>query len=465
MKIIITESQHNFLLEQSMVGWSQGLTPKQADDAVKGWNKGLSNHTLMTVLSIGTAFIPVAGPFISAAISLADASLYYKEGDNESAGLTAAFAMIPFIGKIPGVKELGSKGMSLLASKLSKGIKTFSPAEIKVLNSIEQNESLIKQGLTNASNKISPIIKEIKSFKPSYIQRYGQESYDNLLREYISGTSDQQYFIQTLKSGQKAAPKLANFVTKFGIKFNKSEIGQIRGITKNLFNSASQTVKLETKDGPRVIRVFTVPKDYVLKHLPAHAESNMFADAVNNSVYVVKDNVKQFTPTHLENILTHEFAHIKDPSIVKSPKFIDLYKTKAMDGIKDWDTSKLLNQFGFTDKAEKFTKSGMRKYYFNPNEIIANNTMVLQNLASNTENLGKTMSKKQILKGLNNIINFSKGTTKTWDDDAIKLLGYSNPEISTHFKYLSNKPSEYRKLLTKLAQQAEYLKSQVNIAM
>jgi hypothetical protein len=133
-----------------------------------------------------------------------DAAQYYKEGDKTSASLTAIFSMIPFIGKIPGVKELGNKGMSALASKLSKGVKTFSPAEIKVLNAIKQNESIIKQGLTNASKKISPITKEIQSFKPIYIKRYGQESYDNLLKDYISGTSDKNYFIKTLKSSKKA---------------------------------------------------------------------------------------------------------------------------------------------------------------------------------------------------------------------------------------------------------------------
>jgi hypothetical protein len=44
-------------------------------------------------------------------------------------------------------------------------------------------------------------------------------------------------------------------------------------------------------------------------------------------------------------------------------------------------------------------------------------------------------------------------------------LGYYDQTISNHFKYLSQNPVEYRKFISKLAQQAEYLKSQVKIAM
>ena len=154
MRIIITERQYRLINEQSdymmdrrgnAIANATGIRSdkdyervnKMLDDALP---KGkIDPHTLMTVLAIGTAFIPVVGPFISAGIGLADAAMYYKEGDKTSAGVTAAFSMIPFIGKIPGVKELGSKGMALLGSKLAKGIKVFSPAETKILNTIKQN--------------------------------------------------------------------------------------------------------------------------------------------------------------------------------------------------------------------------------------------------------------------------------------------------------------------------------------
>ena len=488
MKIIITESQHNFLLEQSdyimdkranaianVAGIRSDKDYQKIDKSIDKAHQGkaIDAHTLMTVLAIGTAFIPVAGPFISAAISLSDAALYYNEGDKKSAGLTAAFSMIPFIGKIPGVKELGSKGMSLLASKIAKGVKTFSPAEIKVLNAVKQNESIIKQGLTNASKKISPITKEIQSFKPTYIKRYGQESYDNLLRDYISGISDKQYFIQTLKSSQKAAPKLANFVTKFGIKFTKNEISQIQKSITNLSDDSVDIITLETKNGPRKISVHKVDGDWVAKNAPQLTNSAGWANSVDNTVFINRGSTQYMNKQSIEDLFMHEFGHIKDPSIIKSPVYQKLYRDKATKGIEslkkaaDWEKTDW-ESLGLTkpnSEIEALKKSGKQNYTLNPQEIIANNTMTLQSLATQTNRWMEILPKEQVLKGLDDIINYSKGNTKSWSREAEWLLGYDQPYIQGHLTTLVGKPSQYRKLWTKLAQQAEYLKSQVNIAM
>lgn len=481
MKIVITERQYRLINEQSdymmdrrgnAIANATGIRSdkdyervnKMLDDALP---KGkIDPHTLMTVLAIGTVFIPVVGPFISAGIGLADAAMYYKEGDKTSAGVTAAFSMIPFIGKIPGVKELGSKGMALLGSKLAKGIKVFSPAETKILNTIKQNESVIKQGLESASKKLPTIAKDLQSFKPAYIKRFGQESYDNLLREFLSGKSDRQYFVGVLRGGTKASPNLANFVTKFGIKFGKEEISQIQKLASELMEvNTTKNIIITTKEGTKTIKVHMVPKNMVQKYFPASAEANMFADAAGGNVFMVKDNVTKLLPKQIEDVLTHEFAHIKDPSLVTSPKFIKKYSTEAIKGIEDYVQSTQLKNLGFEVKATEKMNSAIKKYYLNPNEIIANNTMVLQSFATNTKNLGNVMNKNQILKGLDDVINFAKGSSSKLSDDAYRLLGYYDTNISNHFQNMATNPAEYRKLLSKLAQQAAYLKSQVKIAM
>jgi hypothetical protein len=291
------------------------------------------------------------------------------------------------------------------------------------------------------------------------------------LKEFLSGKSDKQFFLQSLKSAKKASPNLANFVSKFGIKFAKEEMDQITSIAKNAFDVGIQEVKLQTKNGPRFIRVYSVPREVVEKNLPANASAQMFADTANDGIYIIKDNVSNLSGKQLEDVLVHEFAHIKDPSIVKSPKFINLYNTRAVKGIEDWANAAKLRELersgvtGLSDKASKLEKSGVEKYYLNPNEIIANNTMVIQNLATNTSYLKNIMTKDQIMKGLDGIIDFAKGNNASWSDDATKLLGYNDPDIFSHFEKLIKKPSEYRKLWTKLAQQADYLKSQIKIAM
>ena len=91
--------------------------------------------------------------------------------------------------------------------------------------------------------------------------------------------------------------------------------------------------------------------------------------------------------------------------------------------------------------------------------------MVLQSFATNTKNLGNVMNKNQILKGLDDVINFAKASTPNLSRDAIKLLGAYDTNISNHFIRIASNPAEYRKFLAKIAQQANYLKSQVKIAM
>jgi hypothetical protein len=105
-------------------------------------------HTLNMVLAIGALFIPYVGPFISAGIGAYDAKLYYDEGDKKTAGLVLMFSLLPGVGsivnKIPGVKQLGAKGMSEIAKKLSMGAKITNPNEIAIVNQISKNRGLIQ---------------------------------------------------------------------------------------------------------------------------------------------------------------------------------------------------------------------------------------------------------------------------------------------------------------------------------
>jgi hypothetical protein len=103
-------------------------------------------HDVLGVLELGTLFIPVVGPFVSAGFGLGNAALYYKEGDTKSAGLFALFSVLPFVGDIPIVKQLGKKGMDLLGQKLMKqGTKvTLTPLESNVLKELNKNKILIE---------------------------------------------------------------------------------------------------------------------------------------------------------------------------------------------------------------------------------------------------------------------------------------------------------------------------------
>jgi hypothetical protein len=196
MKILLSELQYKNLVEQS--SYEKGIMDRSSNMLNKISN--VDPHTLMTITQIGTAFIPVAGVFISATIGLADAGMYYNEGDKTNAGIAAAFSMLPFVSKIPGVKKLGSKGMALLAGKLGKGTKNLTEIEIGVLNAVAKEGDMVKSQLNNVSAKLSRLGKQLDLYRKNYVTKYGESEYKTLLWKYLYGGVNEESFISTLKN-------------------------------------------------------------------------------------------------------------------------------------------------------------------------------------------------------------------------------------------------------------------------
>lgn len=162
MKYIISERQYNFMIEQSdsrmpfqpeTFGLKQGKpeTVRPSVEKQKEFFKSVDPHTVLMITGIASAFIPLVGPFAAAGIGLVDAALYAKQGDPKTAGMIAMFSLIPGVGsivnRIPVIRQLGVKGMSDLAQKLSKGQKITDPIELQVINGIKENVDLIKSAL------------------------------------------------------------------------------------------------------------------------------------------------------------------------------------------------------------------------------------------------------------------------------------------------------------------------------
>jgi len=175
MKIIISESQHKFLLEQFPEPGDKGFETKKptkaqqqrSDDyaeeggfkneptnvSIDGFYNPKDKHTILTILQIGTAFIPLVGPFISAGIGLYDAKTYYDEGDKKTAGLIAMFSVIPGIGGLAsklGLTKWSAKALGEIGKKISLG-KKLTPVEISVANKVVQNNKLIQSEVKKLS--------------------------------------------------------------------------------------------------------------------------------------------------------------------------------------------------------------------------------------------------------------------------------------------------------------------------
>jgi hypothetical protein len=170
-KFIITEEQYSLLLEQrsdyaidrqsNAIMNATGIRPdkdynkvnKIIDTEQNRIGKQLDTHTLMTIAQIGTAFIPFVGPFISAGIGLADAAIYYNEGDKKTAGLVGLFSIIPGIGGLAskmGLGKVSSKVLASIGKKIGMGAK-LTNGEVQVANKIAQNRQLLQAEISKLS--------------------------------------------------------------------------------------------------------------------------------------------------------------------------------------------------------------------------------------------------------------------------------------------------------------------------
>jgi len=477
MKIILTESQFNRVLSEQVKGVKPAatLTPSAASNFLKpttnvksgtidptATGKGVpfDVHTLMGFLAIGTAFIPAVGPFISAGIGLADSAIYYNEGDTKAAGITAAFSMIPFIGEIPGVKQLGAKAMAALGSKIAKGVKIFSPAEATALNAIKQNEVLVKQGLESASSKLTPIVNSVESLKPNFISKFGQQKYNELLQQFISNKITKDGFLNNLKSASGNTYKLARMAVQGGIKFAESELNQISQLVPIIKQGEQRFLKLDL-----IVNGTTKEVDVIVKSFPGETFAG---EAVGrNKIYMNLDALAGKSEEEIRQVLNHEATHIKDPSLV-SPKLNNSYE--AIQNAKQTELSNYKSAYAKASETgqgidnainagEKY-KDLYQQYLYHPQEIVANNQMILNNMTSEINGLVQKVGAKGAKQELDNLIGYASGRNSL-SKESLELLGNKG---SQHLKglYQYNK-KYYQEFLKKIAKQSEYLKSQLNL--
>jgi hypothetical protein len=204
MNFIINETQYKRILkEQPESRFSFGYNPwskdpnQSASAAMKRQSEFVSDmsnfiydnrHGLLDIASVGAAFIPIVGPFISIGLELGNAALYVSEGDNYSGGLALAFALIPggqLVRRIPAVKKLGRNGLSTLLKKAKnpKLVKTLTKTEKEALEQINKNskwvtltaaKELSKKIANTAVKKMSlpQLVKFVYSFSKKYPKIY-----------------------------------------------------------------------------------------------------------------------------------------------------------------------------------------------------------------------------------------------------------------------------------------------------
>ena len=140
-------------------GQQQKIATQSAALDVAGKFYEEHNHAVNAVLGLGLTLVTGgwARVIISAGVGLMDAKQYWDEGHHTEAGVVALFSLLPgasMIKELPGVKQLGAKGMSALAQKLiSKA--PLGQLEQKVIVELGENPQLVTQAVDDSVKKIA----------------------------------------------------------------------------------------------------------------------------------------------------------------------------------------------------------------------------------------------------------------------------------------------------------------------
>jgi hypothetical protein len=490
MKIIITESQYKKIISEQPESVmdrrlgiqdrnmkSLGMNPSNTSDIKKYsedvYGKPFTGHQVAAMLQIGTAFIPVVGPFISAGIGFLEAKSYWDEGDKQSAGITAALSTIPLLLEIPGVKQLTGKMISSIVTKIKNGGKGLTAEEQVILKSISDNESKITPKLKSVGIKLNGVVNEVKSLKTNFIKKFGQEKYDNLLKDFISGKIDKETFIKNLKL--KTLKPSSAMVSK-GITMSVEEFNTLDKLIPSIKSGKEIKTTLEViKDGNKQqITIVIKPNPNSNNIAKAGLDNNW-----NSMIEFNSSQLKKMSDSDIKQTIYHEVTHIKDPipQFLKQNKKGDWYVTGSGTQYADEATELYKKQIQpikqrikngeplqkeYQALMNKYNKL-FNKYQFSPSEVTANNQMIINNLISKTNDLLKNFPKnygtKKVSGMLNNLLDYLKGKSAL-GKDASSIFGEKLGKEYINSLYKLDR-QKYQEFVKKLTQQIQDIQQQI----
>lgn len=133
-----------------------GLNPSDPYD-IQNYRESVYGEppTIHDILQFTAAGLFPFVPWLSVALELTDAAIYYNENDKRGAGLSLLWALLPFgIEYFPGVKQLGKKGFDILTRKLGKQGAKYTQQEIKALTELN-NKTKLNKNLDIAIKKVA----------------------------------------------------------------------------------------------------------------------------------------------------------------------------------------------------------------------------------------------------------------------------------------------------------------------
>jgi hypothetical protein len=174
-----------------------GQTISQSVDKTqtsKNWSDAENQQLALNALALASAFIPVVGPAISAGISLAGAYGQYRQGNNKAAAIELFFAVLPFIGKIPGMAKVSKTMAGSLKVKLVRG-GTMTLTEFNTVKQIIAYDTYIsskvgqylkKQAMSDVSKTL--LTTAVKKVEQKVVGLAGTPTYGDLKKKATGET-------------------------------------------------------------------------------------------------------------------------------------------------------------------------------------------------------------------------------------------------------------------------------------
>jgi hypothetical protein len=141
-------------------------------------------HNILAVLELGTAFIPVAGPVISAAIGSVDAAIYYGEGDKDMGVFMLLVTLLPELKIASNITKSAKlmKGQKMVEKKILSGkpLKNLTIFEIefieslKTLNPSKLNSELKESIARRADNILQTQGEKLTEQQKAYLKDYSK---------------------------------------------------------------------------------------------------------------------------------------------------------------------------------------------------------------------------------------------------------------------------------------------------
>ena len=212
--------------------------------------------------------------------------------------------------------------------------------------------------------------------------------------------------------------------------------------------------------------------------------------AKDNDVYIVQDVIllSNFNGNAAEqrkviqNLLTHEIAHAKDPRTTFSLKSYSNTNPKSKTAYISGAPYIPNPEYALSKKSGP---NWLKNYYFHDIEIVANFAPIQKLITKNTETIVKRIGKQKTIKALDEIAQWlATGTPGVGylSSDSLEILGrissykkllklqdpmsiFSNPELDTiqgfFTTFKQQNPKAYKQVINKTARQIEDLKGQV----